>query len=72
MAREKERITKYFNTIREFKDNILNLEFTESNNFFKALLNNFEFLVTYYDAEYLFEDFIKLPGGISNKSISFY
>ena len=49
-------------TIRDYKGKILDLEFNLSNDFFKGLLNHFEFLIMYYDSELLFEDFVKLPG----------
>ncbi|KAL4438837.1 hypothetical protein ABPG74_016557 [Tetrahymena malaccensis] len=62
VKREKERITNYFQSCKQFKENVLDLRFIESNEFFKSLLNHFEFLLTYYDSEVLFEDFKKLPG----------
>jgi len=49
-------------TIKDYKGKILDLEFNLSNDFFKGLLNHFEFLIMYYDSELLFEDFVKLPG----------
>lgn len=42
---------------------MLELYYDRGNGFFKSLLNHFEFLLTYFDAHLLFEDFKKLPGG---------
>ena len=50
---------------------MLDLEFEYSNEFFKQLLNNFEFLIVYFDNEVLFEDFNKLPGGNTNLNLIF-
>jgi len=63
MKRESERLNTFVQEIKNYKAKILTLEFEESNKFFKSLLNNFEFLIIFYDSEILFEDFIKLPGG---------
>jgi len=48
----------------EYRESLLDTEFDCSNTFFKNMLNNFEFLMIYYDNLILFEDFAKLPGGI--------
>ena len=62
VIQERDRLQNFLKTIRDYKLRILDLEFLQSNDFFKGLLNHFEFLVMYYDAEVLFEDFVKLPG----------
>ena len=55
--------------IEIFKGKSLELEFKESNAYFKALLHHFEFLLTLYDSMILWEDFVKLPGGIKKKNL---
>lgn len=62
--KEKNRLNDIYKLIQEFKSNVLNLEFVKSNIFFKRTLNNFEFLLVYFDNCILFEDFNKLPGGL--------
>lgn len=64
VSKEKTRITQFFKITKESLDKLLEFRFVESNEYFKGLLNHFEFLITYYDSELLFEDFKKLPGGI--------
>ena len=52
----------YYYFFLEFRETVLDTEFEQGNNFFKMMLNNFEFLMVYYDNLILFEDFEKLPG----------
>ncbi|EGR27437.1 hypothetical protein IMG5_196200 [Ichthyophthirius multifiliis] len=59
---EKDRMKKYIEILNFYKNNLLDLRFKVSSDFFRALLNNFEFLLVYFDNEILFEDFNKLPG----------
>lgn len=61
---EQNRLNTVIEKINLYKDQVLNLEFLKSNEFFKRILNNLEFLLCYFDNFILFEDFDKLPGGI--------
>jgi len=62
-AKETARLKEYIQEME--KTRVTMNDFTERIclNFFKCMLNNFEFLVIYYDKLYLYEDFNKLPGG---------
>ena len=51
----------------EFEMGFYQDELNVANNFFIEITNYFEFLATFYDNWTLFEDFIKLPGGIYYK-----
>ena len=61
------RLKKYVQDIKTYKHSALDIEFNNSNDFIKSLVNCFEFLICYYDSEMLWEDFIKLPGGKRRK-----
>eukprot|EP00828_Plagiopyla_frontata_P008784 TRINITY_DN1444_c0_g1_i4.p1 TRINITY_DN1444_c0_g1~~TRINITY_DN1444_c0_g1_i4.p1 ORF type:complete len:1308 (+),score=255.89 TRINITY_DN1444_c0_g1_i4:1080-5003(+) len=61
-SEENERLETMKKEITTYRETVLDTEFDEGNNFFKIMLNNFEFLMVYYDNLILFEDFEKLPG----------
>jgi hypothetical protein len=48
--------------IKANREGILRAQFGEGQEFFKAVMQNFEFCLLYFDCCVLFEDFVKLPG----------
>jgi len=60
--KEKERLQQYIQDIDTYKEALREITQTTGNRFFKSLVNNFEFLIMYYNRLYLFEDFNRLPG----------
>ena len=61
-AKEKARTEKIMAAIEEYKEKLLSNSFVKAQDFFKALVNNYEFLLEFFDNVLLFEDFIRLPG----------
>lgn len=59
---EQARNQKIMSNFSEYKEKLLENCFGKASDFFKAVINNFEFLLVYFDNFLLFEDFIKLPG----------
>ena len=59
---EKTRSTKILEKVEVFKESKVDNYFSECNNFFLALLNNLNFMMSYYDKWILNEDYIILPG----------
>jgi len=60
--KEAVRLEKFLKEVESCKQDLSEFTETTSNKFFKALINNFEFLILYYDRLYLFEDFNKVTG----------
>lgn len=60
---EAARLGSYLGALSSFRGRLLEAEFSCSTAFLCAVLNNFEFLLLYFDALVLEEDFAKLPGG---------
>ena len=65
-AQEKERLPGYRQFMKEVKDGLFDVLFNNASGFLNSVLNNFEFLILYYDSLYLNEDFIQLPGDETN------
>lgn len=61
-AKETARTEKIMAAIEEYKEKLLSNSFSKAQDFFKALVNNYEFLLVFFDNVLLFEDFIRLPG----------
>ena len=62
-SREKNRLESMMNNLKLHREGMSDIYFQFSVDFLKATLNSFEFLISYFDNFYLFEDFIRLPGG---------
>ena len=50
--------------MNSLKDQFRNEHFANGQQFMNCLINNYEFLLQYCDSLFLFEDFIKVTGGI--------
>jgi len=61
-VKETQRTEKIMTAIEEYKEKLLTNSFVNAQDFFKALVNNYEFLLLFFDNVLLFEDFIRLPG----------
>ena len=62
LQEKKLRNEKIIQTVDEFKEKLIVNSFNKAHDFFKALVNNYEFLLVFFDNMLLFEDFIRLPG----------
>lgn len=59
---EKTRNEKIMVALDEYNEKLLANCFDKAQDFFKSLVNNYEFLLVFFDNVLLFEDFIRLPG----------
>ena len=61
-SKEKLRNAKIMLAIDEYQEKLFTNSFEKAQDFFKSSVNNYEFLLLFFDNMLLFEDFIRLPG----------